>query len=56
MTEKKYGMNFRTPNWRLYDLESGKIIVQAENGYKFWDTVVKCKGINLTEIKGFYLD
>ena len=50
---KKYGFEYMTPEWRLYDLESGRIIVRDKDGEAFWNTVINtCSSLN--EIEGFH--
>lgn len=55
MNDKRYGFDYMPPNWRLYDLESGRLVVMDEDAETFWETVTRCKGIPLTKIEGFYL-
>jgi len=50
--KKKYGLDYVTPNWRLYDLESGSIVAQDENGVVFWDKVKAVTDL-YEEIEGF---
>lgn len=47
---------FNPPVWRLYDLESGKLIAQDKGPEQFWGTVITSKGVNLSNIEGFYID
>jgi hypothetical protein len=55
MTTKKYGFDYVTPNWRLYDLESGIIIAWDNDGEAFWNRVINtCATLN--EIQGFHFD
>jgi len=56
MIEKKYGFDYVSPNWRLFDLESGMVIVRDTDGEAFWARVKGFYGITFSEIQGYGFD